>query len=90
MKMQAEKSSSAGGGATTSARRTIADVQALLGALDDVDRRIVVLHRFEGLDISQVASVVGCPLRAAVSTIRRSRTAMRGLRRRQPRSPVRA
>jgi DNA-directed RNA polymerase specialized sigma24 family protein len=86
VKIPAEKSYDAGRGA----RRTIADVEALLGALDDLDRRIIVLHRFEGLDISQIASAVGFPLKAAVSRLRRARGAMRAsVRRKQPGSPVR-
>jgi RNA polymerase sigma-70 factor (ECF subfamily) len=59
------------------ARRAVAAVEALLAALDDDKRRVVVLHEFEGLSMAEVADVVGCPLQTAYSRLHAARKVMR-------------
>ena len=66
------------------ARRTMAEVESLLAALDEEKRTIVVLHEIEGLSMSQIAGTLGCPLQTAYSRLHAARKAMRAsLQRRQ-------
>ena len=70
------------------ARRAVAEVEALLSALDDEKRQIVVLHEIEGLSMSKIAYAVGCPLQTAYSRLHAARKAMRTSLERRQLSPL--
>ena len=51
-------------------------VDALLAALDDDKRHVVVLYEFEGLSMTEVARALGCPLQTAYSRLHAARRAI--------------
>jgi RNA polymerase sigma-70 factor, ECF subfamily len=61
------------------ARRTCAELEALLGRLDEEKRTIFVLYELEELPMIEVAQAVGCPLQTAYSRLHAARKAMRTL-----------
>lgn len=48
-------------------------VQELLAGLDDDKRTVLVLYEIEGLNMREVAEVVGCPLQTAYSRLHAAR-----------------
>jgi len=80
---------------TAESRRACAELEALLGRLDDEKRTVFVLYEMEELPMIEVAQAVGCPLQTAYSRLHAARKAMRmlvtrsrlgesGIRRRPP------
>jgi RNA polymerase sigma-70 factor, ECF subfamily len=80
---------------TAESRRACAELEALLGRLDEEKRTVFVLYELEDLPMTEVAQAVGCPLQTAYSRLHAARRAMRmlvqrhrlgqsGIRRRPP------
>jgi RNA polymerase sigma-70 factor (ECF subfamily) len=64
---------------TAESRRACAELEALLGRLDDEKRTVFVLYELEELPMIEVAQAVGCPLQTAYSRLHAARKAMRTL-----------
>ena len=64
---------------TAESRRACAELEALLGRLDDEKRTVFVLYELEELPMVEVAQAVGCPLQTAYSRLHAARKAMRTL-----------
>ncbi len=64
---------------TAESRRACAELEALLGRLDDEKRTVFVLYELEELPMVEVAQAVGCPLQTAYSRLHAARKAMRML-----------
>jgi RNA polymerase sigma-70 factor (ECF subfamily) len=53
-----------------------AELQALLGELDDDKRAVVVLYEIEGFSMKEVAEILDCPLQTAYSRLHAARDRM--------------
>jgi RNA polymerase sigma-70 factor (ECF subfamily) len=60
-------------------RRICDALETLLLRLDDDKRKVFVLFALEGLPMTEVARIVGCPLQTAYSRLHAARKALRGL-----------
>jgi RNA polymerase sigma-70 factor (ECF subfamily) len=60
-------------------RRSYAELEALLGKLEEDKRTVFVLYELEEMPMTEVAQAVGCPLQTAYSRLHAARKAMRTL-----------
>jgi RNA polymerase sigma-70 factor (ECF subfamily) len=67
--------------------RARAQLRNLLAALDDDKREVLVLYEIEGLPMSEVAEILGCPLQTAYSRLHAARARLVALAAEQEGTP---
>jgi len=67
--------------------RARAQLRHLLAALDDDKREVLVLYEIEGIPMSEVAQILGCPLQTAYSRLHAARARLIALAEEQEKEP---